>query len=156
MGLFSSLFGAKKKSSPEVRGARLAVQPEDEEIVQGQQAKLCLKITAPGKPLCLDFLQFDLVNRREERKAFLDKMITSSRFVFRININRELTAGEEAELEIEFLPPICREGTRKTKFVTILWEIQPTLYFSDCGDGNGHGSYRFIGEHQELVIKGRR
>lgn len=156
MGLFSSLFGKKEKSSPEVRGVRLKVEPADAEIVQGQISKLRLKISGTDKALCLDYLQFNLVNRREEKKAFLDKMVTSSRFVFRVNINRELQAGESTDLEIEFLPPICREGTRKTKFVTILWEIQPALYFSESGSGNSRGKYRYIGEHQELVIKGRR
>ncbi len=156
MGILQSLFGKREKSSPEVRGVSLRIIPQEEEIVQGQLAKIRLAVKGGSTPLYLDFFQFHLINRREEKKAFLDKMVTSSRFIFRININRELQSGEETLIEMEFLPPICREGTRKTKFVMILWELQPSLYLSDPGSNNSRGSYRFVGENQELVIKGRR
>lgn len=157
MGLFASLFGERNRSSPQVRGVQMALEPPEGEISQGQVARMKLKVKLPaGRTLRLEYLQFDLTNRREEKKAFLDKMVTSSRFIFRTNFERELAAGEAVELAVEFLPPVCREGSRKTKFVTIVWEIAPELVLSEAGRDATRATYRLVGPRQEVAIKGRR
>lgn len=158
MGLFSDWFGGEK-SSREVRHLRLTLEAlEGGEIVQGQLAQLKLTVKASGgEPVRVHHLQFDLLNRRVERRSLLERLVTQSRFVFRFNLERDLAAGEEITRTIEFLPPICREGTRRTRFVEITWEVVPRLVCTAAGsDLNGVEPWQLVGTRFELEIHGRR
>ena len=155
--LWDMFFGGGG-SDPEVRHLRLTLEPlDDGEIVQGHLARLKLTVKAlKGPAVRVRHLQFNLLNKREERRSLLERLVTHSRFVFRFNLERDLDVGSEFTQTIEFLPPICREGTRKTRFVTISWEIEPRLICGEVGSSNSGTSWRHVGTKFEIEIQGRR
>lgn len=155
--MWNFLFG--NGSSREVRHLRFSLSaPEDQEIVQGQLAALDLEVKAgTGDPVQLVALQYDLINRREERRTLLERLVTQSRFVFRFNLQTTLEAGGTYQLPIEFLPPVCREGSRKTRFVSISWQVKPRLLCAPVGQAvNGKAPWLLNGSEFEIEVQGRR
>jgi hypothetical protein len=157
MGLISDLLFGGERSSREVRHLRFTLEPvADAEVIQGQPASLLLSIKASaGAPVHIAALQFDLLNRREERRSLLERLVTQSRFIYRFTIARELAPGTELVEKIQFTPPICREGTRKTRLVTISWEITPRLL---CGlpEVKGLPPWTLHGQRLEVEVHNRR
>lgn len=158
MGLFD-FFGGGGKSSREVRHLRMTLEPvEGTEILQGQPAQLKLTVKASGgTPVRAAYLAFDLVNRREERRGLFERLVTQSRFVYRFNLDHDLEPNTEWVHKLTFLPPVCREGTRHSKYVSILWEILPQLTCGPSGATVPHPPpFCLVGQKLEVEVHSRR
>ena len=75
----------------------------------------------------------------------------------RFNLDHDLEPNTEWVHKLTFLPPVCREGTRHSKYVSILWEILPQLTCGPSGATVPHPPpFCLVGQKLEVEVHSRR
>lgn len=119
----------KRRRSPEVAGSKVEIKIPEGPLELGHPVALELRVKVP-RDLHLDHVVIHLVNRRFEKKAPLDRVVSQSTFLFRWDVGRALKKDEEATVEVPMRTLSCREPTRESKYVSITWEVSPVLHFA--------------------------
>ncbi|MBI4616339.1 MAG: hypothetical protein HY720_22195 [Planctomycetes bacterium] len=120
----------RRQRSPEVAATKVRIEMPEGPIELGKRVTVKLVVTAP-RDVRLDHVLVHLVNRRFEKKAPLDRVVSQSTFIYRFAVDLSLSRGGEKSIDLPMRTLSCREPTRESKYVSISWELAPVLYFSN-------------------------
>lgn len=118
------MYGTKKPKL--VKDAELKIEPPIENPQIGQPSSFTAKITTDSS-YHTDFVLFELINERTDKRAPLDKVTSRSRYLFRHNVDEALSNGE-GEYSFDIRIPVHKEASRNDKFIRIRWKLNSQMY----------------------------
>lgn len=109
-----------------IKDAQLIVEPPIENPKIGEPSSFGVKITN-NTSYHNEFVLFELINERTDKRAPLDKVTSRSRYLFRHNINKNLQDGEN-DYSLDIRIPMHKEASRNDKFIRIRWQLNSQVY----------------------------
>ena len=109
-----------------VKDAELKIEAPIENPQIGESSSFTAKVTS-DTAYHTDFILFELINERTDKRAPLDKVTSRSRYLYRHNIGKELD-GSEQEYSFDIRIPVHKEASRNDKFIRIRWKLNSQIY----------------------------
>lgn len=95
--------------------------PEEKPAI-GKVAPMGVTIR-PKQDFFLQYILFEVVNERTDKRAPMDRITSRSRYLYQHNIEKPITANSENKFSLPVRIPVHKEASRNDKFICIKWQI---------------------------------
>lgn len=129
------MYGRKKPKF--VKGVDLKIQQPEEKAQVGKVSNFEVQVTSDTN-YNLDYVVFELVNERTDKRAPLDRVTSRSRYLYRYNVDQEITAGSDCTHSFPIRIPVHKEPSRNDKFICIKWQLALRTYMKKESDEKSH------------------
>jgi hypothetical protein len=87
--------------------------------------KVCMidAVIRSKDPIFLQYVLFELVNERTDKRAPMDRVTSRSRYLSRFNVEKALEANAENKHTFRLRIPVHKEPSRNDKFICIKWQL---------------------------------
>lgn len=105
------------------------ILPTTEKPAVGKVCPITIRLR-PTEGMFFRFAFFELINERTDKRAPMDRVTSRSRYFYRYNIDKTITAEDKNEHSFSMRIPVHKEPSRDDKFIRIRWQLNTKIILS--------------------------